>query len=378
MVFYPGNQLRADRLQQLINNIGLIQTEIANEQKRMNELDTACQVKLNQLLKDGKIESLEELKKKAMSKLTDEDKDEYNQLISATRTVGQVTETMYWAGFVLGGGKLTELGGKAIMAIIRGIAGIQAVRVAVTAFIDTIGKLAQSGASAGKGWHFTYSFSMKLTGYLTALANVAKKASDIMEGKCSLIARRLCFLKDEQRRRRSLGLLMHSNYLQSVYEVESRMSQVFRWVGRIGKFLAWCGPALIAMAPLVEIFTGGQQKESLIEAIHETQVTRLVIDALKKQARNITEKMSSMSIFLSLLEKGKKATADAVGGEMIESIKEENEKIDLAVFEEDLRKSDQSTLRFYDKDDLDKNTVVQRAEQERIEDMKELNMPEKA
>ncbi|KAG6817521.1 hypothetical protein H0H87_007489 [Tephrocybe sp. NHM501043] len=346
-VFYPDgcseNQARADRLQQLINNIGVIQTDITNEKKRMDELDEECRIKLDELLKAGDIETLQELKDKAMSKLTDAEKTEFDQvsqprlvnlcaskrlmrpasrqLINATKAVAQVTETMLWAGLLLGGNKLVNLSGKTVMAIVRGIAEIQAIRVAVAAFVETIGNLVKGGASAGR-----------------ALANVAKKASEIVDGLAN---------------------------------TESRVARVFRFLGKIGKWLSWCGVVLVAAAPLIEIFVGGKQKENLIEGIHETQVTRLVVSALKHQARNITEQMSSTNMFLSLLKKGKKATADSIAEEMIESIKAEDDKISLIRLEESLREADRSTLRFYGADDLEKDIVVQRAELERAEDTKD-------
>ncbi|KAG6918993.1 hypothetical protein DXG01_010232 [Tephrocybe rancida] len=292
------NVARADRLQQLINNIGVIQTDIANEQKRMDALDVECRTQLDELLKAGEIETLQELKEKAMSKLTDEEKEEFNQLK-----------------------------GKAIMAIVRGIAGIQAVRVAVAAFVETIGGIVKGGASAGR-----------------ALANAATKAREIANA---------------------------AKKVSGLSNAESRVARVFRFLGRIGKWLSWFGVVLVAAAPLVEIFVGGQQKQDLIEGIHETQVTRLVVDALKHQARDITEQMSTTKMFLSLLKKGKKATAESIAEDMIETIKEQDDKISLAELEDGLREADKSTLKFYGEDDLNKDTVVQTAESERQEDVTE-------
>ncbi|KAG6851421.1 hypothetical protein C0991_009307 [Blastosporella zonata] len=125
------NPARADRLMQLINNIGVIQTDIAKENQRMDTLEEECRTKLDQLLKDRKIDTLQELEDKAMGKLTTEEKEEFNQaykkliqlqlgnayskfqqLIKATKTVAQVSDTMMWAGLLLSSDKMVKLGGK--------------------------------------------------------------------------------------------------------------------------------------------------------------------------------------------------------------------------------------------------------------------------
>ncbi|KAG5647880.1 hypothetical protein DXG03_007804 [Asterophora parasitica] len=337
-VFYPDNVPRADRLQQLINNIGVIQTDISREKKRQDELDAQTKTKLDELLAAGKIESLAELEKKALSKLTDEEKAEYDALIKSTKLVAQVTETMLWAGLLLGGNKLISLGGKVVMALVRGIAAIQAVRVAVTAFVETISGLAKGGAAVAK-----------------ALASAASKARQAADAA-----------------KKATGFT----------KIEGRVSRVFRFLGKIGKWLSWFGVVLVAAAPLVELFVGANQKEELIKGIHETQVTRLVVDTLKQQARNITEQMNSTNMYLSMLHKGKKASAEAVAEEMLDTIKEQDEKIDLDALEDDLRIADKSTLAFYGKDDLEKSIVVERAKTERAEDeekrLKELAEKEKA
>ncbi|KAG6850759.1 hypothetical protein H0H93_008797 [Arthromyces matolae] len=328
-IFYSDNHARADRLQQLINNIGVIQTDIANEQKRMNQLDAECQEKLDELLKAGQIESLQELKEKAFSKLTEDEKEEFNQLISATKTVAQVTETMLWAGLLFGGNKLLELSGKVIMSIVRGVAEIQAVRVAVAAFVDTVSNIIKGGASAGR-----------------ALAQAASKARDLAEGA-----------------KRVTGLA----------NAESPVSRIFKFLGKIGKWLSWFGVVLVAATPLIELFAGGQQKQDLIEGIHETQVTRLVVNVLKHQARNITEQMSSTNMYLSMLKKGKKVFAEALGAEMIDSIQRLNDKINLHSLEDSLHEADLSTLNFYGGDDLGKSAVVMQAETELHKDMNSFN-----
>lgn len=72
------NVPRAERLQQLITHIGVIQSDISNEQKRMEDLDSVCRTKLEELLKAGKVQSLDKLKEEAMSKLPDDEKRVFN------------------------------------------------------------------------------------------------------------------------------------------------------------------------------------------------------------------------------------------------------------------------------------------------------------
>ncbi|EIN12225.1 hypothetical protein PUNSTDRAFT_141030 [Punctularia strigosozonata HHB-11173 SS5] len=323
-VFYPDNVPRADRLQQLINNIGVLQTDISQEKARMDELDEKSQTILNALLKEGKIKTLAALKNEAMSKLTDEQKHEFEALISSTKEVAKITETMLWIGLLLGGGKLVSLGSKAIMALVRGIAAIQAVRAIVTAFVEAIPGLARGAAAVGE-----------------AVANAAARARAIA-----------------QTGKEAAGLVGQ----------ESKVARLFKFLGKIGKWLSWFGVVLVGVAPLIEVIVGGQQKDKLIEGIHETQVVRLVIDAIKQQARHVTEQMSTSTTYLNLLNKGQTGAASAIAEDMIDTIKEEDSKINLNKLEADLRDADNSTVNKYFKDDWDVATVVEKAEKEREKD----------
>ncbi|KAG6846858.1 hypothetical protein H0H93_011390, partial [Arthromyces matolae] len=71
------NVPRADRLQALIDHVAIIQTDVAREKRRMEELDKEAREALNALLKQGQIKSLEELNEEAMTRLTPEQKKEY-------------------------------------------------------------------------------------------------------------------------------------------------------------------------------------------------------------------------------------------------------------------------------------------------------------
>ncbi|KAK7031213.1 hypothetical protein VNI00_013629 [Paramarasmius palmivorus] len=320
-VFYGDNVPRADRLQQLINNIGVLQTDIAKEKARMDELDEKSRTLLDALLKQGKIKTLDELKNEAMGKLTQEEKDEFEALISSTKEVAKITETMLWVGLLVGGNRLMSLGGKAIMVVVRGIAAIQAVRAAITAFVQAIPGLARGAAAVGR-----------------ALANAASKAQKVADAS-----------------KKAVGFVSK----------EGRVARVFKFLGRIGKWLSWAGVVLVGVTPLVEVIVGAKQKEQLIEGIHETQIIRLVIAALKQQARNITEQMNTSSMYLNLMNKDKTAAAAGLGEAITDSIKEEDAKIKLEDLEKDLRDADQSTVNKYFKDDLSISDVVTKAEEER-------------
>ncbi|EIN12227.1 hypothetical protein PUNSTDRAFT_41942 [Punctularia strigosozonata HHB-11173 SS5] len=308
---FPDNVKRADRLQQLINHIGGLQSDIIKEKRRMDELDKAARAILDELLHKGDISTLEELKKKAMSKLTEEQRRTY-------QTIG---ETMFWAALVIGGPELAKLGGTAIMGLFKGASSMQAVQSSVSALVDTLVKAtAGTAAAAGEG--------------VAQAAQTALKSAEAGEG--TVIAA----------------------------EDTPEGAEVTKSIGFLGKYGKWFsrfGVVILVATPIVELFLGARQKERLIDGIHETQVARLVVDCLREQARKLTEQMTSIKTYLDMLKKGKKSEAAAFGKELLGTIRAANAGIDLESLEDGLEKSDKSSSNYYGEDDLKSATVVELA-----------------
>ncbi|KAG6846843.1 hypothetical protein H0H93_011480, partial [Arthromyces matolae] len=145
------NVPRADRLQALIDHVAIIQTDVAREKRRMEELDKEAREALNALLKQGQIKSLEQLNEEAMTRLTPVQKKEYQALIEATKQVGQVTNTMLWAGLVFGGDQILRSGAPFLMSLVRGLAALQGLQGIIGAVVGATESIAAGAAAAGEG-----------------------------------------------------------------------------------------------------------------------------------------------------------------------------------------------------------------------------------
>ncbi|KAF7353963.1 hypothetical protein MVEN_01082700 [Mycena venus] len=332
---FPDNVKRADRLQQLINHIGVLQSDIIKEKRRMDELDKAARASLDELLRKGEISTLEELKKKAMSNLTEEQRRNYQALIDATKTVHQIGETMFWAALVLGGPELAKFGGPAIMGLFKGASGMQAVQGSVGALVETLAKAtAGTAAAAGQG--------------VAKVAETAVKATEAAgEGAAAAAEGMNTVRRFRYKRWAKMDQKEHKLPKPSV-----------SWAN-MASGSPVLGVVLLVAIPIVELFLGAKQKERLIEGIHETQVARLVVDCLREQARHVTEQMSSIKTYLDILKKGKKEEAEAFGEELLATIRTANAGIDLETLEDNLQKSDKTTSNYYGEDDLSASNVVE-------------------
>ncbi|KAG6909486.1 hypothetical protein DXG01_017208 [Tephrocybe rancida] len=328
-IFYPENIPRADRLQALINHVAIIQTDVAREKKRMDELDKRAREALNTLLERGEIKTLEELNKEAMDRLTPEQRKEYMALIDATKQVGQVTNTMLWAGLVLGGDQVIRYGAPFLMSLARGLAALQGVQGILGALVGATEGVAAGAAAAGEG-----------------IAQAAQKATQTVaeSGAAGAAAAG------------KTGAAAGAATETAVAETK-KVTNALTFMAKYGKWLSRLGVVLLLAVPLVEVYYGHAQKEQLVEGIHDTQVARLVIAALREEARQVTNNMNSIKAYLDLLKGNKATAAQEFGEELVQTIRSQHAQIDLTRLERDLRADiDQPTS--YKTDDLEVADVV--------------------
>ncbi|KAG5647879.1 hypothetical protein DXG03_007803 [Asterophora parasitica] len=341
-IFYPENVPRADRLQMLINHIAIIQTDVGREKQRMDELDKKAKETLNLLLERGEVKSLDQLNAEAMARLTDEQRQEYQALIDSTKEVGQVTNILLWAGLVLGGEQIIRYGSPVLMSLARGVAALQGVQGGISALVGAAGKLATGAAAAGEG-----------------LAAAAQQATQTVARSSAAGAAAVAGESGAA-----------AGAATDAVAETTKLTKPLGWIGKYGKWLSRLGVVLLLAVPLIEVIYGRKQKEQLIEGIHDTQVARLVIAALREQARKVTNEMNSIKSYLEILKKGKVTAAAEVGmfsvkitpdyltfgEELLQTIRSSHAQIDLTTIERELRADDKGD--FHKSDDLAVENVV--------------------
>ncbi|KAG6829104.1 hypothetical protein H0H92_005646 [Tricholoma furcatifolium] len=339
-VFYADNIPRADRLKDLIDHVAIVQTDVAREKKRMDELDKRAKESLNILLERGEIKSLEELNKEAMERLTPEQRIEYTALIEATKQVGQVTSTMWWAGLILGGDHILRHGAPFLMSLARGLAGFQSVQGIVAAVVGISGGTAAGVAAAGEG-----------------LAQAAQRATQTIaeSGAAGAAATG------------KTGAAAAGAIETAVAETQT-VTKSLTFMAKYGKWFARAGVVMLFAAPVAEIIVGKAQKEQLIEGIHDTQVARLVIAILLEDARQVTNNMTSIKSYLEFRKNGKATEANEFGEELIQTIRSAQAQIDPTKIEKSLRADDKAGS--YTTDDLTVAEVVLNANKEQTDSEK--------
>ncbi|KAK7031214.1 hypothetical protein VNI00_013630 [Paramarasmius palmivorus] len=336
---FPANVKRADRLQQLINHIGILQGDIVKEKRRMEQLDKASQTLLDELLKNGDIPTLKELQEKAMTQLSEKQRREFQDLIDSTKTVHQAGETMFWIALVLGGPEIAKFSGPAIMSLFGKASSMQAIQGSIYALVETLTQAtAQTAQAAGKSWSSELLYLLEIfqvVTFLSGVANAAEKATSVAKAGESAAA--------------------------AAGAESAQATKTFGFLGKYAKWFSRLGVVLLVAVPLVELFIGAKQKERLIEGINETQVARLVVRSLREEARTLTEQMTSFKTYLDMLKKGKKAEAQEFGDELLETIRTKISEVDLEKLQDELEKSDRQSANYYGDDDLGASQVVELA-----------------
>jgi transcriptional accessory protein Tex/SPT6 len=73
----PDNQPRAGRVQQLVDSIANMQTDIKNDAKQMDKKNADMRPKVDALLNKNGLDSIDDLIKKAMAQMTDDERKQF-------------------------------------------------------------------------------------------------------------------------------------------------------------------------------------------------------------------------------------------------------------------------------------------------------------
>ncbi|KAL0945739.1 hypothetical protein HGRIS_014884 [Hohenbuehelia grisea] len=90
MVFYPDNVPRAGRLQQLVNSIANMQTDIEDYADRMDNKNKDIRPLIDKVLEERGIDTLDELIEKAASQLSTEQQRVFRKVDGASFLASQL------------------------------------------------------------------------------------------------------------------------------------------------------------------------------------------------------------------------------------------------------------------------------------------------
>ncbi|KAL4246951.1 hypothetical protein ABKN59_007693 [Abortiporus biennis] len=304
-MFYPDNVQRATRLQQLVDSMANMQTDIKHSADEMDKKNAAIRPTINALLKEKGIDTIDDLIAKSLAKMTPEEKKQFESLIEAAKKSKAGFDWTYFAAGLLMLPEGAILTGQALVA-----AGRFVVRLSVIQGMAQFFKSAQSSAT------------------------VAAEAASQLE-KAAIEAESAA---------KEAGVAGEAGV--EVQEAASLMKRV----GTALKVLGAIGFVVTIIVGIVEIVQGAEQKTKLIEAIHGCQPSRLCIAYFKREATNLIQQLELMQVYLESLTGPDKDedVAAALGKKIVKNIKAQNSAIKFEDLETELEAQDKSAGNFYD------------------------------
>ncbi|KAI1781862.1 hypothetical protein LXA43DRAFT_593590 [Ganoderma leucocontextum] len=313
MVFYPDNEKRASRLQQLVDSMANMQTDVKQIGKKMDDKNTEYRPAINALLEANGMDSVDDVINKAASQMTPEERKAYEALIQTVRDNKAGFDTTYFVAGLLMVPEGVILSGKMSLTIARWATRMVNVNAIANFFKATEGGTEAAAAAAEE------------------IASMAEEAEKTLE---------------------------------EAGEVGEEVSEAATILGRVGTFfkvLGAVGLVITLIAGVIELIEGAEQKKELIDAIHGLQPSRLTTAFFKQEGTNIMQQLVTLKLYLDASPGGSNpdpVIAAYVAKELIDAITKENAAIDLNQLESDLETQDRTSDLFYGGDDLSHDNVV--------------------
>ncbi|KAI0798262.1 hypothetical protein C8Q75DRAFT_845686 [Abortiporus biennis] len=317
-MFYPENVERAARLQQLVDSMGNMQSDIKHYGEEIDKKNTAIRPLIDALLKDKNIDTIEDLIAKSLAKMSPDDRKQFESLIEAAKKSKAGFDWTYFAAGLLMLPEGAILTSQAIVAAGRFITRLSAIQGLVQVF-----RSAESGTAAAA------EAAAQLEKAALAAEDATKDVSMIGEGGVEI----------------------------------QEASRFLRGIGTALKVLGAVGFVVTIIVGAIEIIQGAAQKEKLIEAIQKSQPARLCIAFYKREASNLIQQLELMVVYYESMTGPDKDedVADRIGKKVVKNIKRDNSTIKLNELENELENQDKSAGNFYGKDDLGLDQVVAKA-----------------
>lgn len=251
-IFYPDNENRARRVQELVDDISNLQQTVINQANNLDNQDKIFRPTLNKMLSDLGLTTFDQLVEKVKNSLPDDQKAKYQELIDNSKNAdGTYDDAML------------------VLSIIIGSAG---------AVILIGAPLATFIAAGGMTilWR-TVVFGMRLV----FTGRIAEGAT----------------------------LLARSGRLARGFAVTSGLGEgamaPIRAMSRIAKVIAWAAFALDVIVVLISAIQGAQQRDALQKAIIDLFARRLLTKLAQVQADSAVSVNGLLQSYVLLLNANK-------------------------------------------------------------------------
>ncbi|KAJ7813990.1 hypothetical protein B0H14DRAFT_2851496 [Mycena olivaceomarginata] len=327
MPFYPDNVKRAGRLQQLVDSMANMQTDIKDFSEQMDRKLKRMQAPLDKLLVDEGIDSIERLLEKSEEVLSPGQEKAYRALINAAKDSSQRLDWPYLLGSLLS--------------------------------LPILGKTLNAQAMAGIG-----RFAVRAGG-LEAISKFFTAAQEAGAPGVAQAAQAL--IKASEESEKALEAAAKTAEATGVEtKVAAEVAEAGQLVGKVAvcvRVLAVIGFVATIIMGIIEVVQGADQKKKLIQAIHDCQPARLCIAFFKAEAEIILQQAELIVTYVEFASEKKedpesKKAAEKIGSQIIKKILDEDLKIDWRKLEKNLEAQDKKSESFYGDDDLDFYTVL--------------------
>ncbi|KAH7929534.1 hypothetical protein BV22DRAFT_1125634 [Leucogyrophana mollusca] len=305
-VFYPDNVQRGDRLQQLIDDIANIQTQIANQSDTMDKADKSSRQSLNDLLASQGMTTFDQLMNEILGEMTPDQRQQYQDMIDFNKKFGDVTDDIMQ-----------------ISSMIFTVAIIANIAIDVTIFTKTVGMM------------------RVVKGYATGFKLLVTEGFDVA----------FSYFKDFR-----AGL----EIVTEEFTEASRFGKILGTAAEFCEFLGWAGVVVDGIILIMQAVEGAEQKTKLIDGIHQTQIARLASAYFNTQAIQMSAQIDSLSDWImmrSSTDPDDQAAAKVLAKTIAKRIAQDVDTVTLEGTEELLEGQDNSRSH-YSADDLSRADVI--------------------
>jgi hypothetical protein len=319
-MFYPDNALRAGRLQQLVDSMADMQTDIKESATTMDTTNTAIQPAIDAMLKAKGLATVDDLINQSMDLLTPDQRKVYENMIAQAKATGNIFDWTYFACGLLMVPEGFVLTGKMVMAI-----GRFGSKIGV---VQKIAKVFSSGDTSGGD-----AAANEAENTEQEANNAESDLNEIGEG---------------------------GDAAEDLAEAVSIMSRVMTFL----KVLGGIGFVCTLVVGIVEAIEGAEQKTQLINAIQTCQPSRLCIKFYKNEMDNIMQQLALLQAYLPVAygPSANPVIANYLATTIINNIVALDAAIDWTQMETDLETQDKTSGNFYGDDDLATATVISMAQ----------------
>ncbi|KAL4242858.1 hypothetical protein ABKN59_011548 [Abortiporus biennis] len=314
MPFYPDNQKRARRLEQLVNSIAGLQSDIQDQADRIDKRSKDIRRVVGTLLTEHGIDNIDVLIEKSTEQFSPDDERKFNKLIAAAKKNT--------------GAKLLDA--NTVLALGRSAVRASGVR-AIGEFFRTV----QEGSAVG------------INIAAEKLVQAATESEKALNAEAAVV-----------------GVGATGEPAATAAKEVSKAAKVASKVAVCIKLLGTIGFIVTVIMTALEVVHGSKQKTELIKAIHNAQPARLCIAYFAAEAKNISEQLVTLATYVDLVaqkDKDSEMLAKKLRDTIIQRITTDNSLISWKTLEKKLLLEDKKSASYYGDNDLDSADVVRLA-----------------